>query len=1033
MAATTAVMSSSTFLGIIRENKLVDESKLQECLRSLPQSVQTGDDALPIADALVEHKLLSRFQANLLLQGKSKSLRITSKYRLLDRLGAGGMGLVYLCEHIRMKRLVALKVLPNSQSKEPGNLERFYREAQAVAALKHPNIVQAYDVDTDNGIHYLVMEYIDGINLEKLVSKHGPLAPERAAHYMAQAAGGLQHAVERGLVHRDIKPSNLLIDREGYIKVLDMGLARFFDTHNDNITEQFDNNAVIGTADFISPEQALNSHDVDIRADIYSLGCTFYFLLAGKAPFHDANLTQKLLLHQIREPLPIEKFVPGIDPDMVAVVSKMMAKKPDDRYQTPGDVVEALAHWTETAIAPPAELPSSTRGTSAERGPGSTLSDQAATAPAVPSSRKRLPRGGRGSVTERITESAVRRIDGLPRRDEEDGLHNKKRWLVGGSLLVVALGTLVLMATKPWDSSKPTPVAQAHKPIEASDATEIVPKPPEPRIVKKPPPPQKTQALSSGFVAVKMDAGAPRPMVLNGGVRAQCTDMLLLSGRDLESYGKADAAIFEALRTQLVGGRGGEGTTTPIVPYAVYTSGDAKHSFTFLTVKDNPKGASLRLLPLPDADFLATGDFTDVSSTHNVWVESNVVLPKGTTIINSLRARPADFAAAEGGSTLRVTSGAILFAAAAMPDQAIIGAGKSPLVLDFNGGVGYLTMCVAEDLTKIKGGRELVMRAQVANLGNDPLVLSGLSGNVLRLDSSANANAKLVVQGAHLAVKDKVFRVNFNVDANLGASKGSVELCDAALYMTAAATAPVDRPLTLTRSGQLAVANVKGQLNWLGKISGGKLTVLGSGRLLLARRDNDHNGMEITGGTLQLAAPDGTPAGSGNVVVQSNGTLTGAAIIMKDLEIKGGVLQPGDENDAPLVCNGKLIFTSIPAPKTAKAGTPGKVPTLRVRLNGLKSLLKVVSKAAQVELADAHLQVTLAPDFKPERDTCCTVIENLSGKPIPSKFHDAPQFGTIKTMDGKWSAKITYRGHAAQGKTSGGVDVMLYDFAPVNP
>src|SRR5208282_25378 len=154
----------------------------------------TGEDALPAADALVEAGLLTRFQANLLLQGKSKSLRITSKYRLLDRLGAGGMGLVYLCEHIRMKRLVALKVLPNSQSKEPGNLERFYREAQAVAALKHTNIVQAYDADTDNGIHYLVMEYIDGINLEKLVSKHGPLDPIRSAHYIAQAAEGLQHA-----------------------------------------------------------------------------------------------------------------------------------------------------------------------------------------------------------------------------------------------------------------------------------------------------------------------------------------------------------------------------------------------------------------------------------------------------------------------------------------------------------------------------------------------------------------------------------------------------------------------------------------------------------------------------------------------------------------------------------------------------------------------------------------------------------------------------------------------------------------------
>jgi serine/threonine protein kinase len=212
------------------------------------------------------------------------------------------MGTVFLCEHTSMRRRVAIKVLPVAKAKDPSYLERFYREARAVAALDHPNIVRAYDIDQDEKLHFLVMEYVDGASLQEIVKRAGPLEPLRAAHYMCQAAFGLQHAHEAaGLVHRDIKPGNILVDRTGAVKVLDMGLARFFHDEEDVLTKKYDEN-VLGTADYLAPEQALDSHAVDIRADIYSLGATFYFCLTGKTPFSEGTVAQKLIWHQTRAP-----------------------------------------------------------------------------------------------------------------------------------------------------------------------------------------------------------------------------------------------------------------------------------------------------------------------------------------------------------------------------------------------------------------------------------------------------------------------------------------------------------------------------------------------------------------------------------------------------------------------------------------------------------------------------------------------------------------------------------------------------------
>jgi serine/threonine protein kinase len=346
-------VTTNDFLELVRKSGVVDEKRLDSHIEKL-----RADDSLPrepgkMAGILVRDGLLTHFQAEQILQGKWRRFTI-GKYKVLEPLGAGGMGRVYLCEHKLMRRRVAVKVLPAAKASDPSALERFYREARAVAALDHPNIVHAYDIDQDDNLHFLVMEYVDGSSLQDIVKKKGPLNPVRAAHYIRQAAEGLEHAHSAGLVHRDIKPGNILVDRTGVVKILDMGLARFFHDEEDILTKKFDEN-VLGTADYLAPEQAIDSHTVDIRADIYSLGATFYFLLAGKTPFGEGTVAQKLIWHQTRPPKPLTGFRSDVPPEMIAVIEKMMAKKPEDRYQSPAEVYAALAPWTVTPVPPPSE------------------------------------------------------------------------------------------------------------------------------------------------------------------------------------------------------------------------------------------------------------------------------------------------------------------------------------------------------------------------------------------------------------------------------------------------------------------------------------------------------------------------------------------------------------------------------------------------------------------------------------------------------------------------------------------------------
>lgn len=339
---------------LIRKSGVVDDSRLSEYLRHLQTVTPAVSDPRKCAAMMIRDGLLTHFQAENLLAGRWKRFFI-GKYKVLERLGHGGMAQVFLCEHKIMKRRVAVKVLPTARAEEASSLERFHREARVVAALDHVNIVRAFDVDQDEQLHFIVMEYVDGINLQDLVKRIGPLPPLRACHYIRQAALGLQHAFDAaGVLHRDIKPSNLLVDRQGVVKILDMGLARFFHDHEDLLTKQYDE-TVLGTADYLAPEQAVDSHTVDIRADIYSLGGTFYFLLTGQPPFPDGTVAQKLIWHQTREPKPITAIRGDVPSAIVAIVERMMAKSLDARYRWPRDVAEALEPFTATPIPPPAE------------------------------------------------------------------------------------------------------------------------------------------------------------------------------------------------------------------------------------------------------------------------------------------------------------------------------------------------------------------------------------------------------------------------------------------------------------------------------------------------------------------------------------------------------------------------------------------------------------------------------------------------------------------------------------------------------
>lgn len=448
----SAPASTTDFLAILRKSGLVDEAKFSELF---PDESDLPSDPASCANRLVSRGLITKYQSKMLLAGKSRGF-LVGPYVIQNPIGHGGMGIVYLAKHGSLDRQVALKVLSTERAKEQISLDRFLREARAAAALDHPNIVRLYDIGQGAGVHFLVMELVEGSNLQEMVSKTGPLHYVQAAQYAAQAAAGLHHAHEKGFVHRDIKPGNLMVTKNGSIKILDMGLARSVTDSKDNLTAQLGDGEILGTPDYIAPEQLLGE-PADARTDIYSLGATLFALLSGYPPY-TGTTTQKMAQHQLQDPSILLKKLRGkAPPEMGDVIIKMMAKRKIDRYQSAEEVIEALTPW----------LPADTTGTIT----GNVLRSGATTM-----IRAADPKSG----PQAETKSVNRR---LKKKRRERKAPKWEKWLIiGGSSVgaLVLIGVVGLIAALMGDKDQ----ANAKGGTGTAGEQAAAVRPPDPQVLK---------------------------------------------------------------------------------------------------------------------------------------------------------------------------------------------------------------------------------------------------------------------------------------------------------------------------------------------------------------------------------------------------------------------------------------------------------------------------------------------------------------------------------------------------------------------
>jgi serine/threonine protein kinase len=358
-----SVQTTDDFLRVVRKSGLVDEQRLLAAAAPWPDLGQPLPQEL--VQALIDADLLTQWQVDQLRKGRHKGFML-GKYRLLRLLGAGGMSSVYLAEHTTLRGLVAIKVLPVKRVDQTSYLARFEREAREAFRLNHPNIVRTIDLDTSAAIHFIAMEYVEGDDLHARVKQAGPLDVRDAADFIRQAALGLQHAHEAGLVHRDIKPANLIVDKRGTVKILDFGLALAGSDEADASLTQAHDERVLGTADYLAPEQARDSHVADRRSDIYALGCTLHYLLTGRAPFAKGSIAERIQAHMKRPPPNLLDERADVPPAIAELYFRMLEKHPDARPQTAQEIADALAAWlASTAPAgaararpePPRRLP----------------------------------------------------------------------------------------------------------------------------------------------------------------------------------------------------------------------------------------------------------------------------------------------------------------------------------------------------------------------------------------------------------------------------------------------------------------------------------------------------------------------------------------------------------------------------------------------------------------------------------------------------------------------------------------------------
>jgi serine/threonine-protein kinase len=344
-------VSINAAMDLVRRSGLLSDAALEDWADESHFSQDSPDGYFL---KMVEGGMLTPFQARQLAAGRWRGL-VVQGYALADCIGSGGTGRVYLAKHLARDHSVAIKVLSPEWAGDPTARERLAREARAASSLNHPNIVRVTDLDVDHDPPYLVMEYVSGESLQALVARTGTFGIHAAALCGRQVALGLQHAWENGLVHRDIKPANLLLDSQGAVKILDLGIVS--SKHESGLTLSNSRRRIIlGTVDYLAPEQADDSSNVDCRADIYALGSTLYFLLAGRPPFEDASPTARLARKQMTDAVRLDCIRPDVPEGLAGVIARMMARNPHDRYPTPMHAAEALAPWAVPSPDFPEEL-----------------------------------------------------------------------------------------------------------------------------------------------------------------------------------------------------------------------------------------------------------------------------------------------------------------------------------------------------------------------------------------------------------------------------------------------------------------------------------------------------------------------------------------------------------------------------------------------------------------------------------------------------------------------------------------------------
>ena len=337
--AGTTRPSAAEFLAAIEQSGILPDGKCEEVQRRYVR--RTGsDDGVALARQLVYEGTITEFQARRLLRGRKRF--DFGRYVLVDHIGQGGRGRVFKARHRLMDRIVALKViLPDSAMSETV-VSRFFREMKIVALLEDANVVRAIDADVHEGSPYIVMEYLEGNDLEQVLARRGPLPPEKVVGYMAQAARGLAHAHKKGVIHRDIKPTNLFLVKTGIVKILDLGCGELVGMagQKGNVFDT-DEGVVVGTTDFMSPEQ-VRDKPIDPRTDLFSLGCTMYRLLTGAYAFPGLTREDRLVKRIRERHMPITEVRPDVPPGLVAIVDRLLAVQPDDRFGSAAETVEAF-------------------------------------------------------------------------------------------------------------------------------------------------------------------------------------------------------------------------------------------------------------------------------------------------------------------------------------------------------------------------------------------------------------------------------------------------------------------------------------------------------------------------------------------------------------------------------------------------------------------------------------------------------------------------------------------------------------------